>query len=663
MHAELLTITGICVVALSLILIPFVPVRLSPYVALAAIVIHAILTSIPAVSVLMGQTFRFTIDGGTNFGAVALSIDPLSAWFILIINLTLINGTLYGIGYMKPYADRRSSLSLHWILLVLFHASMLWVCQLRNSLAFLIIWEIMTLTSFLLVMFEQHTKTIQAGLNYLIQMHIGVALLSVAFIGIYLHSGTFDFQGIADFFATSSSGWVPVLLFVGFGIKAGFVPYHTWLPHAHPAAPSHISGIMSGVIVKMGIYGLLRVILMVRSDLVTTGVILLVISAVTVLYGILNASVHRDMKKMLAFCTSENIGIIGMGMGLALIGKGIGNQAMSFLGLSAALLHTLNHSLYKSLLFFTAGNIYRQTHTRNMEQMGGLIREMPQTALLFLAGILGIAGMPPLNGFVSKFLVYSGFIESFRTQQVTISALLILCTAILAMAGGVSILAFTKSFGTVFLGTPHKNSVRPSGDVALMMRLPLYFIAALMLLIGLFPELVLQSLQCILPAFDPRGDPAFAQTLMHPVSRVGRSSLFLAVLILALWLLRQRTGAARKTEWSATWGCGYAAPTPAMQYTGKSYSKNLARLFGFGSLEGKKYRELKAESVFPTPRSYRSFYMEFFETRLIDPFLKVFIRIFSYFRFIHNGRIQYYVLYGFFFVIVLLILSVMRFLN
>jgi formate hydrogenlyase subunit 3/multisubunit Na+/H+ antiporter MnhD subunit len=611
----------------------------------------------------MGQTFRFTVDGGYNLGTVTFAIDPLSAWFILIVNLTLVNGTIYGIGYMKPYADRKSSLALHWILLVLFHASMVWVCELRNSLAFLILWEIMTLTSFLLVMFEQDSKTVKAGLNYLVQMHIGVALLSIAFIWIYVKTGTFDFQGMDVFLGQAASHWVPLLFFVGFGIKAGFVPFHTWLPHAHPAAPSHISGIMSGVIVKMGIYGILRTLLMVRYDYVTSGVVVVFLSAVTALYGILNASVHRDLKKMLAFCTSENIGIVGMGIGLALIGKGIGNPAMSLLGLSAALLHTLNHSLYKSLLFFTAGNIYQQTHTRNMEQLGGLIREMPQTALLFFAGMLGIAGLPPFNGFVSKFLVYSGFIESFRTHQVMISALLILCAAILAMAGGVSILAFTKSFGTVFLGTPHSNRARPAGEVSLIMRLPLYFIVTLMLLIGLFPEVILRSLHSILLAFDPQTDQAFALSAIQPVTLVGRSSLVLIMLILVMWLIRRWIGSTRKSEWSPTWGCGYVAPTPAMPYTGRSYSKNLARLFGFITLEGKKYRELKEGSIFPSPRSYRSFYMEFFETRLIDPFLKLFLRIFTYFRFIHNGRIQNYVLYGFFFVIVFILLSIMRILN
>ena len=184
-----------------------------------------------------------------------------------------------------------------------------------------------------------------------------------------------------------------------------------------------------------------------------------------------------------------------------------------------------------------------------------------------------------------------------------------------------------------------------------------------MLLIGLFPEVVLQSLHSLLLAFDPQADPAFAKSVIHPVTLVGRSSMVLILLILVMWFIRQRVGSARKTEWSPTWGCGYVAPTSAMQYTGKSYSKNLARLFGFITLEGKKYRELKEGSIFPSPRSYRSFYQEFFETRLIDPFLKQFLRTFTYFRFIHNGRIQNYVLYGFFFVIVFIVLSIMRILN
>lgn len=663
MNAEIFVMPGLWLALLSILLIPALPARHRSMPALAVITAHAVLTSVPAIYALTDHDVQFTLNGGFNFGTIPVAIDPLSAWFILIINLTVINGTLYGSGYMKAYGDRQRELSLHWVLMVIFHAAMVWVCMLRNSLAFLIAWEIMTLASFLLVVFEHDSRTVKAGVNYLIQMHIGVALLSVAFIVVSIRQGSFDFSSIADFFSQAPARGIILLFFAGFAFKAGMVPFHTWLPHAHPAAPSHVSGIMSGVIVKTGIYGILRIMWMVRHDLVPIGMTVVAVSAVTTLYGILNASVHRDLKKLLAFCTTENIGIVGMGIGLALIGKGSENPVIALLGLSAALLHTLNHSLYKSLLFFTAGNIYRQTHTRNMEQLGGLIRTMPQTALLFLGGVLGIAGMPPFNGFVSKFLVYSGFLESFHTQSVMMSALLIICAAILAMAGGVSVVAFSKSFGMVFLGTPRQEKHIPPGDVPARMRIPLFATVALMLAIGLFPGLLITFMQRILTGFMPGSGlqvPAGITGLLGPV---GRASALLIGIAAVLWLIRLRVSQRKPVSRSSTWGCGYTAPTPALQYTAKSYSKSLARLFGFYTLEGKKFRELKTASIFPSPRSYHSYYLEFFENRIIDPVTKLFLRIFTLFGFIHNGRIQYYVLYGFFFVIALMLLSLLNLLN
>jgi hydrogenase-4 component B len=661
MNAEPVILLALSIVGLSLLLIPFLTSSLKSWAAFAAVLLNACITSVPAVHVLTGHAFILNLQGGYNLGNILFEIDPLSAWFILIINITLINGTLYGIGYMKDYSDRKNELSLHWIMLVVFHTSMLWVCMLRNSLAFLVAWEIMTLSSLLLVMFDHAvSNTLKAGLNYLIQMHVGVIFLTVGFIWMYFAGHTLNFQAIAAYLSEHRRSWVILLFFIGFGVKAGFIPFHTWLPHAHPAAPSHISGIMSGVIVKMGIYGILRVALMIRYDLLATGIILLVISAITTLYGILNASVHRDLKKMLAFCTSENIGIIGMGIGMALIGSGSGNPLITALGLSAALLHTLNHSLYKSLLFFTAGNIYRQTHTRNMEQLGGLIHRMPQTGILFLSGALAIGGLPPLNGFVSKFLVYSGFIESFKHQDVMLSALLILCAAILAMAGGVSLLTFTKAFGTIFLGSPRNSMDHTPGEVTFIMRLPLYLILTIMLVIGIYPRLILIPIFTVIQSLGPQNGLPVPEGIAFTLSRVGRSSVLLLVIVGVLLFLRMKVSARRITSRTATWGCGYTAPTAAMQYTGKSFSKSLAKLFGFITIEGKKYRELNAISIFPSPRNYASFYLEFFETRIIEPFIKRFLRIFNYFSFIHNGKIQIYVLYGFFFVILLIILSFMN---
>ncbi len=645
-------------VVLSILLIPLLRANLKSVTALFLIFLNALLTSVPAIGALLGKSFTLEIFGGPNFGNILLEIDPLSAWFILIVNITLINGAIYGIGYMKAYEKQTGNLSLHWIMFVIFHASMLWVCMLHNGFAFLIAWEIMTLSSLILVMFNQNkASTMQAGVNYMVQMHIGVAFLTLAFIWIFVNQQTSDFQGIAAFLQGQHTYWVILFFFVGFGIKAGFIPLHTWLPYAHPAAPSHVSGVMSGVIVKMGIYGILRIAMMINTDALVPGIMLMMISAATTLYGILNASVHRDFKKMLAFCTTENIGIIGMGIGLALIGKALDNQALFIFGFAAALIHVLNHSLYKSLLFFAAGNIYTKTHTRNMELLGGLIRHMPHTAVIFLMGALAIGGLPPFNGFVSKFLIYSGFIEAFRNQDIALNALMIIGITILSMAGGVSLLTFTKAFGTIFLGESRSEIIHKPGEVSLLMRAPLYVIVLLMLLIGIFPAMIVNPVLSIISRFAPTGLIMPFADITGVLTLVGRASLLLIVLIALLYSIRSLAFRKKPVETTPTWGCGYIAPKPVMQYTGKSFSKSLAKLFGFITIENKKYKELKTVSIFPSPRTYASYYLEFFETRIIDPVIRQFLRLFNYFTFIHNGKIQFYVLYGLLFMVILIILS------
>src|ERR1019366_6536937 len=294
------------------------------------------------------------------------------------------------------------------------------VCMVQNGLAFLIVWELMSISSFMLVIFDhQNKRTLRAGINYLVQMHIGVLFLSAAFIWVYFSEGTFEFSAIEKFFSHHSNLWLFLLFFIGFGIKAGFIPLHSWLPQAHPASPSHISGVMSGVIVKLGIYGIFRIVLMLKQDYLIIGEIMISLSIATGLYGILNAAVHRDFKKMLAYCTIENIGIIGAGIGLAIIGMGMNNSFLLVIGLSGALLHTLNHSLFKSLLFFSSGSVYQQTHTRDMEKLGGLVHKMPQTAALFLIGSLAIGGLPPFNDFVSEFILYSAILLGIKSIGIT----------------------------------------------------------------------------------------------------------------------------------------------------------------------------------------------------------------------------------------------------
>lgn len=628
------------------------------------VLLVAITTSVPAVQVLSGNPIAFTLPGSAFFGEIPVRIDALAAWFMLIINLSSVNGAFYGIGYMKPYQEQKSNLSLHWTFFLIFQSSMLWVCMLQHSLAFLIAWEMMSLSSLFLVIFEHEKKeTLKAGINYLVQMHLGVAFLTVGFIWVYFAQGSFDFLAIKEYFSTHYNAWLFLLFFIGFGIKAGFIPLHSWLPHAHPAAPSHISGVMSGVIVKLGIYGIIRVALLLQSEWLLIGESILVVSMLTGLFGILNASVHRDFKKMLAYCTIENIGIIGAGIGLYLIGTAFNNTVLMVIGLSGALLHTLNHSLFKSLLFFSVGSVYQQTHTRDMENLGGIIRQMPQTAVLFLVGSIAIGGLPPFNGFVSEFLIYNGFLNGINTIGLSHATLMILSLASLAIIGGLSILTFTKTFGTIFLGNPRQALPHTPHEVSVWMRIPQYFIVAVMLSIGLFPQyyfsLILQLLQSSVPAFASIDQEVFRPMLLL-MAQVGKYSILFLLLLAVVVLARNYFVKLRPAQKDATWGCGYTAPNVQMQYTGKSYAKSLGKLTGFVVKEYKKYPEIEAEEIFPDSRTYSSHYVDFFENQVLEKFLKQLLKFFNYFQFIQNGRIQLYVLYGLCFILLVFFASLFK---
>src|SRR3989339_562300 len=400
--------SSLVIALISIIALFFVPVKLKSGIAIAAVFINVLLTSFVAITVLTGNTIDLLFCAGNLWGDIPIKIDGLSAWFILIINFTSLTGIIYGKGYLKAYNETSPKLTSHFIWYILFHLSMVWVCMLQHGFAFLVAWEIMSLSSMLLVIFDYNNpKIVKAGMNYLVQMHISVLFLTLGFLWVYTQTGSLNFEAIGTFFSGNYNVWLFLIFFIGFGLKAGFIPFHSWLPHAHPAAPSHVSGVMSGVIVKLGIYGILRIISFLKADFIVIGEIVLILSLLTGIYGILLSAVQRDFKKMLAYCTIENIGIVGIGIGLGLMGLGNNSSILCFLGFGGALLHVLNHSLFKSLLFYSAGSVYQQTHTRDMEKLGGLIKSMPRTAGLFLIGAIAIGGIPPFNGFVSEFLIYS----------------------------------------------------------------------------------------------------------------------------------------------------------------------------------------------------------------------------------------------------------------
>jgi len=658
---EFLLNISLLITFIAIVSIFFVPSELKAYLAAMVVIVNAFATSYLAFHVLTGFNLDFEVNAGSFFGNIPLRIDGLSAWFILIINFTSITGIFYGAGYLKAYHDSSAKLNMHWILFVLFQLSMIWVCMLQHGFAFLVAWEVMSLSSMMLVIHDHNNpKTLKAGINYLVQMHISVAFLSVGFIWVYFQTGSFDFQGIQTFSNTSNNLLLFLIFFLGFGIKAGFVPLHSWLPHAHPAAPSHVSGVMSGVIVKLGIYGIFRVISFIHSDFLILGEIVLSISIITGLYGILNAAVHRDFKRMLAYCTIENIGIIGIGIGLGLIGIGNGSSLLYYLGFGGALLHVLNHSLFKSLLFYSAGSVFQQTHTRDMDKLGGLIKSMPQTAVLFLIGSIAIAGIPPFNGFISEFIIYSGLIEGLKSNDLSQISLIVLTLAGISMIGGVSILTFTKSFGTIFLGSPRGNHHHEPHEVSYLMLVPQYFIVLAMLSVSFLPMIYIKAISNILHGlfnhfvlFEPSAFMGYSNNIFK-ISIY--STLFIAIIVL-VWGLRLFAVRNKINKIGPTWGCSYSAPNNRMQYTGKSFSKPLGKIFGFLLIEKKQYQEIKNDEIFPNTRKYSTFYLDFFEFRFIDPIIQRMIYAANYFKFIQNGHMQWYVLYGIVFILAISILT------
>jgi hydrogenase-4 component B len=658
--------TAIALVFFSGILaIPFVPSGIKPVVSVSSVFIIALLTSILAVKGFYNGGIEIFFKGGIFFGEIPLRIDGLSAWFILIINITSLTGALYGAGYLKSSPADPQFVAFHWILYLIFHFSMLAVAIVQNGIAFIVAWEVMSLSSFLLVLFDYtNPKVLKAGINYLVQMHISVLLLTVGFIWVYFKTGSYDLKNLGLFFSKNVNIWLFLIFFGGFGMKAGFLGLHTWLPLAHPAAPSHISGVMSGVIVKMGIYGIFRIITFLKADFLILGESIITISLLTGLFGIMNAAVHRDFKKMLAYCTIENIGIIGIGIGLGLIGIANRQGLLTFLGFGGALLHALNHSLYKSLLFFSSGAVYSQTHTRNMEQLGGLIKYMPKTAGLFLIGAIAIGGLPPLNGFISEFMIYCGILKGIDSEGIAQITLMIIAFAGMSIIGGISILTFTKTFGTIFLGTSRKKMKSEPAEVSFMMLLPQYLIVALMIIISLFPGYVAGLLGTVLSSntfpFRPDSFP-YLNSYIPILRNISLASLILLAVFGTVLIIRWSLTRRRERTISTTWGCGYSAPVANMQYTGKSFSKSFGKILNFILVEKKGYIEIKSEDTFPETRKYNSFYLDFFEYRIINPLTQLITRFINAFQFVQNGRIQAYVIYGIVFILVIFIGTILNF--
>ena len=653
----------IIILLVAIVAILFVNTKSQGIIAVSTVIVIALLSSFVSMKALFGNSYEVIFTGTVIFGKVPVTVDALSAWFILTINFTIITGALYGFNYMKKYREKKNEITLHSIAFLLIHFSLLGISSVQNGFIFLLLWELMALSAFILVIFE-HEKpdTIKAGVNYLVQSHFSIVFIMLGFIYVAFKTGSFGFDAIVDFSRQQSvmAGTALFLtFFIGFAIKSGFVPFHTWLPYAHPAAPSHVSGIMSGVLIKIGIYGMLRMLILIRMDYTTVGYIILFMSVVTGIYGVMLATIQHNLKKLLAYHSVENIGIIGIGIGIGCIGLGTANKWMAILGFTGALLHTLNHSLFKSLLFYSAGNVYQAAHTLNVEKLGGLIKKMPHTAILFLLAAVAICGLPPLNGFISEFLIYGGLYNWLYSADLISLITIVFSVGGLVLIGGLALLCFTKAFSIVFLGNSRENNHEEIIETGFWQLFPMYMSLSLMVIIGLFPNMFINALQRPVSLFTH--DTVFNLNLI----KVGAidslqtiSWLFAGLIIFVLTIIGLRKFVSRKIiiETGPTWGCAYSNPTSKMQYTASSYVRSYSKV-AKPVLDIEK-REVDVVKIFPTEKHYETDPYDKIERIFIDYPLKLVNKITDLFAFLQNGRLQAYILYGIIFISSVLIIPI-----
>ena len=657
----MMAITYFSIVAAGILLIPFIRVKWKGIITVSVVIVNAVLAGWLAVKVLTGKQFDFIFYGTPVTGDIAVRIDALSAWFILLINFTLVTGALYGLQYMKSYRKQSSNITIHCIAYLLTQSMLTIICVVQNALVFLFAWETMALSVAMLILFEHYKPdTIKAGINYIIQSHLCIVFLSLGFIWVASRTNSYDFNAISNFSSTLSSFASMALFlcfFIGFAFKAGFVPFHTWLPYAHPAAPSHISGVMSGVVIKIGIYGILRMILLIKTDYTLLGFIILFISIVSGVYGVMHAILQHNLKKLLAYHSIENIGIIGIGIGLGTIGIGTNNLLLTTLGFAGGMLHVLNHSLFKSLLFYGAGNVYQATHTMNIEHLGGIVKRMPHTSILFLVAALAICGLPPLNGFVSEFLIYSGLFNGLKTGNMVSMLSLLISVFGLVIIGGLALLCFTKAFGAVFLGNSRHHFPHPPTESSAGKLIPMYMVMGLILAIGLCPNFFLGMLSEPLKLFTDKlslsAEAAYTVTNTgYTMMYIGWCSTGLIVLTGIIFFIRKKITAQKPVAITPTWGCGYVGNTAKMQYSASSFVRTYRKLAEPLLSIYKKKKEIKG--IFPRDGWRETHPYDIVEEWLIDIPLKQIKYFLGKFRFLQNGMIQMYTLYGIVFIILVL---------
>jgi formate hydrogenlyase subunit 3/multisubunit Na+/H+ antiporter MnhD subunit len=573
-------------------------------------------------------------------GSLAVGIDGLSALFLFPIFAVAALGALYALGYFgaAEHAEGGRRLRLAYGLLT---AGMALVALARDGVLFLVGWEITALAAFFAVTTEDRDPAVrEAGFLYLACTRASALALLGVFALLAQTGGSFAFaayRGEALSGAAASGAFA--LALVGFGLKAGIFPLHVWLPSAHAAAPSHVSALLSGVVIKLGIYGLLRFATFFPEAPAGWGLAVLALGAISAVLGVAAALGQHDLKRLLAYHSIENIGIIAIGLGLALVGRSLGRPEWVALGLAGALLHVWNHGLFKALLFLAAGSVIRASGTREIDALGGIARRMPRTALAFLVGAVAISGLPPLNGFASEFLVYSGLLGAVAAEPGRTWLVAALAVPTLALVGALALACFVKVVGAVFLGEPRTPAAERVTECGAWMQAPMAALAAACAALGLWPLLAAPALDAAIATFASA--PGVAS--VAPLARIGAAAVLLVALIAlvgAALRLRLRAGG---VALDATWDCGYAAPSPRMQYTGSSFAQMLVGLFAWALRP--RVREPRIEGLFPRAASFHSEVPDAVLERALLPAVEAVARACLRLRWLQAGHTHVYVLY------------------
>jgi hydrogenase-4 component B len=645
---------------------------LARYLCCSLALAGGVLQGLAAVlSGLQGTPVRWSISSGVPLFGYSFAYDALAGFFNLTLAVLATAVAIYSVGYLKEFESRRN-ISLFGFLYHILLLSLTIVFTAANAFLFLIAWEVMALAAYGLVTFyHEDRETRRAGLLYIIMAHIDVGCLLLGFALLTQASGSAEFASFRTagaHLSNSQQATAFVLFFLGFGIKAGVIPFHIWLPAAHPVAPSNISALLSGIVIKTGIYGMARIFLDALGVLPAwAGVLVLILGVASAVLGVLYALMEHDLKRLLAYHSIENIGIILMGLGAALIFRVAGHPQLAAIALIAAMFHTLNHAIFKCLLFLGAGSVLHSTGTRNMEKLGGLIRPMPVTAFCFLIGAVAISGLPPLNGFVSEWLTYQSLLAGFGATGGLTRILFPIAGSMLALTGALAAACFVKAFGITFLALPRSSESHHVHEAPRAMLIGMGWLTMACVALGF-------GVTWFLPVFGAMTEQLFGlrvganlitgDGLVLSVGTphggtvstvmIGIGFLILLVPAAILVSITARRFARRQ---GPTWDCGLPGLSDENEYTATAFSKPLRMIF---SALYQPRREIQAvfdvSPYYPKAIHFESEIEPTFEKRLYTPLQDLLLWVSTRMRAIQAGSIHAYLAYIFIALIALLLL-------